>query len=404
LTTSSHVEGFHSIFNQSKTVRSIEKMKIALNATALLSPLTGIGQYTYHLAKGLQALPEVELDLFYGSYWNEELRNSPVIGIAVIKYLLKLITPNSYSVGRFLQQRNFTSGVLSNRPEVYHEPNFLAFKFNGPSVITVHDLSWIRFPHTHPVERVRAMDTYFEQGLRRAALILTDSEFVKRELMAVFGIQAERIKPVLLGVEPLFHPRTAEDTRSVLARHDLVHGQYLLAVGTLEPRKNLQVALRAYMQLPQQVRKRFPLVLVGMKGWRTSELEKQIAPLVRAGEVRQIGYLPREELAMVIAGALTLIYPSIYEGFGLPPLEAMACGVPVIASDISSLPEVVGDTGLLINPHDDTALAEVIQKLIMDTDLRRQLSQKALTRSAEFTWDKCVTKTVDVYRQALQGG
>jgi alpha-1,3-rhamnosyl/mannosyltransferase len=222
--------------------------------------------------------------------------------------------------------------------------------------------------------------------------------------MAVFGIQAERIKPVLLGVEPLFHPRTAEDTRSVLARHDLVHGQYLLAVGTLEPRKNLQVALRAYMQLPQQVRKRFPLVLVGMKGWRTSELEKQIAPLVRAGEVRQIGYLPREELAMVIAGALTLIYPSIYEGFGLPPLEAMACGVPVIASDISSLPEVVGDTGLLINPHDDTALAEVIQKLIMDTDLRRQLSQKALTRSAEFTWDKCVTKTVDVYRQALQGG
>ncbi|MDD1618677.1 MAG: glycosyltransferase family 4 protein [Methylococcaceae bacterium] len=140
-----------------------------------------------------------------------------------------------------------------------------------------------------------------------------------------------------------------------------------------------------------------------MNGWHTSELEQQIAPLVRAGEVRQIGYLPREELVMVIAGALTLIYPSIYEGFGLPPLEAMACGVPVIASEVSSLPEVVGDSGLLINPHDDEALAQAIQKLITDPDIRQQLSQKALARSAEFTWDKCVRQTVDVYRQALNG-
>ena len=378
-------------------------MKVALNATALLSPLTGIGQYTYHLAKGLQALPELELDLFYGLGWSKKVRNQPVPSITNIKSLIKWSMPNAYSVKRFVQQNMFNRGVLFNKANIYHEPNFLAFKFNGPSVITVHDLSWIRFPHTHPVERVRAMDMYFEPGLRRAALILTDSEFVKRELMDVFGVKAERIKPVLLGVESLFHSRTAKDTRAVLSRHNLVHGRYLLAVGTLEPRKNLQLALRAYMLLPQQVRKHFPLVLVGMSGWHTSELERQIAPLVRAGEVLQIGYLSREELAMVIAGALTLIYPSIYEGFGLPPLEAMACGVPVIASDVSSLPEVVGDTGVLINPHDDEALAEVIQKMIMDTDLRRQLSQKALARSAEFTWDKCVRQTVDVYRQALQG-
>ena len=258
-------------------------MKVALNATALLSPLTGIGQYTYHLAKGLQALPELELDLFYGSGWSKEVRDQPVPSIAAIKSLVKRFMPNAYSVNRFLQQNRFTRGVQANRADIYHEPNFLAFKFNGPSVITVHDLSWIRFPDTHPVERVRAMNTYFEPGLRRAALILTDSEFVKRELMDVFGVKAERIRPVLLGVESLFHPRTAEDTLPVLNRLDLVHGQYLLAVGTLEPRKNLQVALRAYMLLPQQVRKHFPLVLVGMSGWHTSELEQQIAPLVRAG-------------------------------------------------------------------------------------------------------------------------
>jgi glycosyltransferase involved in cell wall biosynthesis len=378
-------------------------MKVALNGTALLTPLTGIGQYTYQLAKGLQTISGLELDLFYGSGWSKELRDRPVHNIAAYKTLFKRFTPNAYAVNRFLQQKRFTRGVQSNKAEVYHEPNILAFKFNGPSVITVHDLSWIRFPQTHPVERVRAMNTYFEPGLRRATLILTDSEFVKREIIDVFGVKAERIKPVLLGVEPLFYPRTIEDTLSVLDRHGLVHGRYLLAVGTLEPRKNLQVALRAYMLLPQQIRKEFPLVLVGMNGWRTSALELQIAPLVSAGEVRQIGYLPREDLAMVIAGALTLIYPSIYEGFGLPPLEAMACGVPVISSEVSSLPEVIGDTGLLINPHDDEAVAKAIQRLVTDHDFRRHLSQKALARSKEFTWDKCVKQTIDVYRQALNG-
>ncbi len=378
-------------------------MRVALNATALLSPLTGIGQYTYQLAKGLQALPELELELFYGTSWNKEVRDQPVPSIVTLKSLVKRFIPNAYSINRFFQQYRFTGGVRSNRVDIYHEPNFLAFKFNGPSVITVHDLSWIRFPNTHPAERVRAMNTYFEPGLRRAVFILTDSEFVKRELMDVFGVKAERIRPVLLGVEPLFHPRTAEDTRPVLERLDLVHNQYLLAVGTLEPRKNLQVALRAYMLLPKKVRKHFPLVLVGMNGWRTSALEQQIAPMIRAGEIRQIGYLPREELAMVTAGALTLIYPSIYEGFGLPPLEAMACGVPVIASDVSSLPEVVGDTGLLIDPYDDEALAKTILKMITDPDIRQQLSLKALARSAEFTWEKCARQTVDVYRQALKG-
>lgn len=376
-------------------------MRIALNATALLSPLTGIGQYSYHLSKGLQARPGLELDLFYGSGWSKDLRDKPAFNIGAIKSLVKRFVPHPYSVSRFIQQRRFNGGVRSNQPDIYHEPNFLAFKCTKPSIITVHDLSWIRFPHTHPIERVRAMDKYFEPGLRRAALILTDSAFVKRELMDVFGVRPELIVPVPLGVEPLFCPQLAEETLPVLSRHSLVHGQYLLAVGTLEPRKNLQVALQAFMQLPPAIRKHYPLVLVGMTGWHTSALEAQMAPMIRAGEVRQLGYLSREDLATVIAGALTLIYPSIYEGFGLPPLEAMACGVPVIASDVSSLPEVVGDTGLLINPHDAEAVAQAIQLLVNDPVIRSKLSSKALDRSKEFTWDQCVTQTMGAYQQVL---
>ena len=127
-----------------------------------------------------------------------------------------------------------------------------------------------------------------------------------------------------------------------------------------------------------------------------------MAPLISAGEVRQLGYVSRTDLATVIAGALTLIYPSIYEGFGLPPLEAMACGVPVIASDVSSLPEVVGDTGLLINPLDADAVAQAIQLLVMDPAVRATLATKALARSQEFTWERCVTQTVGAYRQVLK--
>ena len=376
-------------------------MRIALNATALLSPLTGLGQYTRHLAEGLQATPELELDLFYGTGWSRQLRDKPVQGITSLKSWAKRIVPNPYAINRFIQQRRFDAGVASSRPDLYHEPNSLAFEYSRPSIITVHDLSWIRFPETHPVDRVKAMNNYFEPGLRQASLILTDSAFVKREVVDVFGIQPERIISVPLGVEPLFHPRDSDVTLPVLSRHSLKHGEYLLAVGTLEPRKNLQLAMRAFMQLPPATRKQFPLVLVGMKGWHTSALEVQMEPLIRAGEVRQLGYLGRNELAIFVAGALALIYPSIYEGFGLPPLEAMACGVPVIASDVSSIPEVVGGTGILINPQDTNAAAQAMRVLIEDPDKRRELSAMALIRSKDFSWGKCVSQTISAYQRLL---
>jgi alpha-1,3-rhamnosyl/mannosyltransferase len=247
------------------------------------------------------------------------------------------------------------------------------------------------------------MNKYFEPGLRRAALILTDSEFVKREVMEVFGVKPELIRSVPLGVEPLFHPRSADETLPVLTRHKLQHGRYLLAVGTLEPRKNLQVVLQAFMRLPPATRKQYPLVLVGMTGWHTSALEAQMAPMIQAGELRQLGYVSRPDLAAVIAGAVTLIYPSIYEGFGLPPLEAMACGVPVIASNVSSLPEVVGDTGFLIDPHDVEAVANAIGLLIDDPMCRDKMAAKALTRSRGFTWENCVAQTISAYQQACKG-
>jgi len=373
-------------------------MRIAFNATALLSPLTGIGQYSFHLAKGLLEQEELAIDFFYGAFWDTRLHPTPSSKLAAALPWLRRHLPYSYELRRQLQNYRFGRHPSRQQFDLYHEPNILPLRFDGPTVITVHDLSWIRHPKTHPAERVKAMNRYFESGLKQANAIITDSVFVKQELIELFGVSPELISPIPLGVEPMFIPLSSAQTNAVLKKYHLTHGRYFLAVGTLEPRKNLSVALKAYQQLPAKIRQAHPLLLIGMKGWHTSALEQQIAPLIQAGEVRQLGYVPRAELAMLMAGATALIYPSIYEGFGLPPLETMACGVPVICANSSSLPEVVGDAGILIDPHNDSDLSQVLIRMIEDKCLREDIAHKARKRAMEFTWSSCANRTLAVYR------
>jgi glycosyltransferase involved in cell wall biosynthesis len=379
-------------------------MKVALNATSLLSPLTGIGQYTWHLATELRAMQDVELGLFYGSGWLDHLASEAPRTASALRSLARRVLPNSRTVARHYQQYRFSSRAKHGGFDVYHEPNYLAFDFHGPSVITVHDLSWIRFPHTHPKDRVDTMNQYFAPALARASVVLTDAQAIKDEVVAEFRLDPARIIVIPLGVDAAFHPMTATQTAAARAPHGLEHGRYLLAVGTLEPRKNLGVALEAFMRLPEAIRRECPLVLAGMTGWKASSLERQIEPLLKAGHIRQLGYLPRADLACVIAGARALVYPSIYEGFGLPPLEAMACGVPVIASNVSSIPEVVGNTGILLDPRDNDGFAQAMQDVLTDDTLAASLSASALARSAGFTWSECAARTRTAYETAIAAG
>lgn len=377
-------------------------MRVAFDAIALLSPLTGIGQYAYELASRLAADPRHQARFFYGKRWSDEVRAAPLPGAGALFPWLRRFVPHSYAIGRLLRARNFAGEIRQHRFDVYHAPNFLSFPFPGPTVTTVHDLSWIRYPQSHPIERVRAMNRYFEPGLRRSALVLTDSLFVRQELLDEFGLAPERVLSIPLGVSPLFHPRSAQETAPVLQAQGLTHGSYLLTVGTLEPRKNLVAALRAYALLPQRTQAAFPLVLAGMKGWHSDELDRELAPLLTSGRVRMTGYLAREDLAALIAGATALVYPSIYEGFGLPPLEAMASGVPTIVSNVSSLPEVVGDTGLLVEPHDHAGLAGAMQRLLDAPELRAGLAAQARSRAAGFTWEQCAAETFAAYERAAR--
>jgi alpha-1,3-rhamnosyl/mannosyltransferase len=381
-------------------------IRVAYNTTSLLSPLTGVGQYTRNLFQELKLSNEVSMLNFYGLSWTQkdltDVSFEMQINISRLKQVVKKYIPKSYLLVKKAQQIAFTLGDKKYKPDLYHETNFLPFNFSGPTVLTVHDLSWIRFPEMHPIERVRVFNKYFEPSLRQATRIITDSEFVKQELIDFFGLRAEVINSVALAAESFFQPLNLPQSLNKLLEKDLTYKMYWLAVGTLEPRKNLQLVLRAFMGLPKSVRQRCPLVIVGMAGWNVDSLEAELRILVQSGEVRQLGYLSREDLAVVIAGAKSLIYPSVYEGFGLPLLEAMCCGVPVITSNVSSLPEVVGDAGILIDPKDVEGLMKQMQRLFDDESLCSNLGAAVLQRSYQFSWNKCAKDTVQVYRAALQ--
>jgi alpha-1,3-rhamnosyl/mannosyltransferase len=377
--------------------------RIAITCTALRAPLTGVGHYTFNLIRELQSLLDAPPWLFYGGEWTRELREVAPPSDVNVRNAIASRIPDAYRVARWLQQRRFSAGVRERGIALYHEPNYLAYRFAGPSVVTVHDLSWIRHPETHPPERVRMMNDILPRALAQASQVMVDSDFVRDEVMGHYGLEASRVTTVHAGVSGEFRPVPPAERDAVLRARGLESGRYLLTVGTFEPRKNLRTIIEAFERLPEALRRRYPLVLAGAPGWGDTEIAQRVEALVRSGDVRLAGYVPREELPALYSGAAVFVYASLYEGFGLPPLEAMACGAPVIASSASSLPEVVGEAGVLVDPLDAMALAESMQALLEDAPRREALAAAGVARAAGFTWRRCAEKALGVYRRALSG-
>lgn len=382
-------------------VPEMGKLKIGINATALLSPRTGIGQYVYHLGREFLADETLSPSFFYASKWENSLRAEHLPNISAIKTRIQRFLPASYELARWVMQRRFSSGLTDLGLSLYHEPSYLAYRFPGPTVVSAHDASWIRFPQAHPVDRLRALERHFPRSLDVASAVLTDCEFIKREMIELFGVPPEKVFAVPLGVSSAFFPRNERDCSKTLACHGLDFGRYILSVGTLEPRKNIPALIDAYSMLPAALQQRYPLVMVGMRGWLSSGLEARMQRLVEKGVVKPLGYVPDAEMPVLYSGAAAFAFPSLYEGFGLPPLEAMACGVPVVCSESSSLPEVVGDAGLLVAPHDVGAISDALRRILEDRDFANKLVERGVQRAARFTWKRTAEQTIDVYRRVL---
>ncbi|MGB8840655.1 MAG: glycosyltransferase family 1 protein [Aliidongia sp.] len=386
-------------------------MDVILGAKALLAPLTGIGIYTAELRRGLRADPAIRSVRCFADYhWLDGMEPSvPPAGLAArlkrqgIELARGLV--RAMPAARPLMQRQadrLVAGMLNGAgASLYHEPNFVLQRFDGPTIATIHDLSIYLYPECHPPHRVEYMTRHLPRTFAQASRLITVSDTIRRELIERLGLAPERIVTIPNGVGTAYHPRATVALQPLLASYDLVPGLYLLAVGTLEPRKNLEGLLDAYEALPAPLRRRYPLIVAGGAGWRDERLVARLDALVAGGTVRRLGYVPADDLPGLYAGARGFAFPSLYEGFGLPVLEAAASGVPVLSSAATAMAEVLGNDAILVEPRDRAGLVEGLRCLLEDDSLQDRARAAAPGFAERFGWDRCVARTVALYRAVL---
>jgi alpha-1,3-rhamnosyl/mannosyltransferase len=377
----------------------------------LRAPRTGVGRYLTGLAVGIAARhPGVELAFFDG--WRAA--PTPPARAGGLDRLGQALVHRSPAAAlwRPLQDRIFAARRFERGHDLYHETNFTLPPFRKPVVATVCDLSLRLHPETHPAGRVRLFESCFPRrvdGVRRCLVL---SRAVAEELCAELRVPRERVRVTPPGVDPaVFHPAArgagpqrpeAGEARPAGGPLASLPRRFLLHVGTLEPRKNLERLVGAYRRLSPALRSDVRLVLAGPRGWGAAGLLALVRDSRLEGSVVRLGYLPEPALGELYRRAEALVYPSLYEGFGLPVLEAMACGTPVVCSDIAAHRELAGEAALRVDPRDEEALAEALRAVLEDSELRKRLARLGPARALPYTWQRCADLTVDSYREALQ--
>jgi glycosyltransferase involved in cell wall biosynthesis len=356
----------------------------------------GINWYIHNLLAHLpQADPEIDYTVFLS-----ERRFRGTLGTQLRLSRLPTYRP---PVRIFWEQAIQPWAVHRAGVDLVHGPAFVGPQMGGcPSVVTVHDLSFLLYPQNFRAFNRFYLTHFTRRSVHRARRVIAVSESTKQDLIRFYDLSPDKIDVVHNGVDPMFRPLPAEQVEAFCAKQGLP-AEFMLFVGTLEPRKNIVGLIEAYARLPKA---RPPLMLVGGKGWLYEEIFAHVEALDLADEVYFVGFVLAEDLPWWYNAATVFVYPSLYEGFGLPALEAMACGTPVITSTASSLPEVVGQAGLLVDPADAQALAAVMNRVLAEADLRDEMRTAGLVQAQGFSWSKTASHTVQSYRSAVapEGG
>lgn len=363
-------------------------MRIALCVDALGPQPGGIGRYTWELCQGLAKKDGLDVRYFGRGRIIDEPRR--LLEDKRLPRRLRMFRP-FYD----LQLRRML------RSSLVHGPNYFLPPSTDEGIVTIHDLSVFRFPETHPAARVRAFERLFSHSLERASHIITDTETIRQELIETFSVRPETVTAVALGVSDRFRPLSDEAGLVAVRGWGLGPRGYGLCISTLEPRKKILELLAAWRRLPDVLRKEFPLVLAGGSGWENEAIHNAIETGVAEGWLKHLGFVEEAMLPALYAGAALFVYPSSYEGFGLPPLEAMASGVPVVVSNRSCLPEVCGAAARYIDPDDGDDFASALRDSLEDTTWRSRAARMGLERASEFSWDRCVNETLAVYRKVI---
>lgn len=376
-------------------------IKLGIAVDALSPNLTGIGLYCRELVWRLPSQPEIEsLSLWRG---NDRIRDAEALLAG-----RKPVLDTSIKVRNWLLRRAKKAGLVADSAmwprrhgvALFHGPNFMLPAWVEGGIITVHDLSVFLFPETHPAARIRSFERDFAVSLNRARHIITPSQTVKRELVQFAGLDEAMISAVPMGVGEAFAPVGDHDLRHSLAQLGLPDTGYGLVLAALEPRKRIDRIIEAWRILPDGLRRRYPLVIAGAAGWENEDLKNRITQAVSDGWAISLGYVDETLLPALYSGARLFAYPSMYEGFGMPPVEAMACGIPVAVANCSCLPEISGQAAVLIDPEDIEGTARLLAEALTDEAWRVLAAARGFKVAERLTWDRCVRETLEAYARA----
>ena len=367
-------------------------MEVAIYSDALNGELAGLGHYTYNLINSL-----IEIDgtnKYHLINYKKTGLFSDIDEIIIrdpFQRISKAFVWHLYSAIKLRQIENI---------DLVHNPSHASvfIRFKQKYICTVHDLTPLLFPEHHVLGRPLIFRMMFLTTLKNADGIIADSESTRKDILKYINIPQGKITVIYPGVDYERYKPLSKKEVQVINEKYAFEFPYILYIGTLEPRKNIPFLIEAFHAIKKTGIKH-KLVIVGRKGWKYKEIFEIVERLGLQKDIIFTGYVPAEDLPKFYNAADLFVYPSLYEGFGLPPLEAMACGTPVITSNTSSLPEVVGDAGIMVGPYDVSKLADAMLKVLKDEGLRQDMIGRGLERAKLFSWEKTARETLRVYEK-----
>lgn len=384
-------------------------MRVGIDYTSAVHQGAGIGRYTRRLVTALLELDQQNeyVLVVAGKAKTPKVEfmspTTPFFNRADYPNLRVIMLPLSERLWAILWHRlhlplwvELFTGTLG----VFHSPDFaLPPVRNARTIVTVHDLSFLRVPQCSSPQLQAYLREVVPKSVRRANMVLADSECTKSDVIELLGVEATRVKVIYAGVGQEFHRVEDEEQLAAVRTRYRLPARFVLGLGTLQPRKNFERLIEAYALIRRQIDTEMKLVIAGSPGWMYEGIFEKTRELDLQEAVCFPGYVADEDLPALYTLAELFVFPSLYEGFGLPPLEAMACGTPVITADVSSLPEVVGDAAWMVDPLDVGALADAMQRVLSDTALRRQMVARGLLQARRFTWEQAAKQLHDIYEE-----
>lgn len=384
-------------------------MRVGVEGIPLFGNRTGVGQYQKRLLEAARQLDEgIDYEVTRQLMPHRRVQELPIPPNKHLSYhIVRWLPPVLYF--QLYKRLGWTlpfDVVLHRKYDVMLFFNFVSYPVSKRTkvITTIHDLSYIHHKDYVSPANQAWLEKFVPKSIKRADKIIAVSENTKREIVEYYKVVPEKIAVITPAVDhDMFKPREEAEIAAVRQKFGITK-PYILSVGTLEPRKNLLGVLAAYEALPEDTKQHYALVLAGGKGWLDGEIHDKFEALAKKYEVIKTGYVEDADLPALYSGAELFAYPSFYEGFGIPPLEAMACGTPVITANNSSLPEVVGDAAITIEASNTATLTEHMQRVLTDQQLAADLRQKGLARAKLFSWQKSAGKLVALLKEVGGNG